>query len=132
MNAARVILVTVAGPGGHVDVGVRSDATPAELADALSRVIGVGPALPVIEHRSPPRPGVPLGGRVLLDAHAGLAEAGVADGDLVLFRAAGDDPGSVTPDPDALRRGRHTVGTHLADLNAAQQTPAWPEEGRDH
>jgi hypothetical protein len=94
MNAARVLLVTVAGPGGHVDVGVRSDATPAELAVALSRVIGVGPALPVVEHRSPPRPGVPLGRRVLLDPRSALAEAGVADGDLVLFRAADDDGAS--------------------------------------
>jgi hypothetical protein len=89
MSAARVILITVAGPGGHVDVGVRSDATPEDLAEALGGVIGVSRATSVIEHRSPPRPGVPDGGRALVRPGTVLADAGVADGDLVLFRAAG-------------------------------------------
>jgi hypothetical protein len=89
MSAARVILITVAGPGGHVDVGVRSDATPEDLADALGGVIGVSRTTSVIEHRSPPRPGVPDGGRALVRPGTVLADAGVADGDLVLFRAAG-------------------------------------------
>jgi hypothetical protein len=89
MSAARVILITVAGPGGHVDVGIRSDATPEDLAEALGGVIGVNRATSVIEHRSPPRPGVPDGGRALVRPGTVLADAGVADGDLVLFRAAG-------------------------------------------
>jgi hypothetical protein len=98
MSAARVILITVAGPGGHVDVGVRSDATPADLADALGGVIGVSQAATVIEHRSPPRPGVPEGARVLVQSGTALAEAGVADGDLVLFRTANGPAGYSWPE----------------------------------
>lgn len=139
MTAARVLLVTIAGPSGHVDVGVRSDATPAELAIALSPVIGVGPALPVIEHRSPPRPGVPLGRRVLLDPHSELAEAGVADGDLVLFRVADDDASvrsgqatAAAPD-DAPPGGRHALGGYAPDFGPARgTTPTAPVEGHDY
>jgi hypothetical protein len=101
MSAVRVILITVAGPGGHVDVGIRSDATPADLADALGGVIGVGQATLVIEHRSPPRPGVPEGGRVLVQPGTALAEVGVADGDLVLFRPAGGAAGFSWPEVQA-------------------------------
>lgn len=93
MTAARVILLTVAGPAGHVDVGVRSDATPAELAASLGTVLGVALPWPAAEHRSPPRPGDPRGRRSLLMSGDSLAGAGVADGDLVLFRTAGDSPG---------------------------------------
>ncbi len=102
MSAVRVILITVAGPAGHVDVGVRSDATPADLADALGSVIGVSPAATVIEHRSPPRPGVPEGGRALVRSGTAMAEAGVADGDLVLFRPA--DGGGGFSWPEVLQR----------------------------
>jgi hypothetical protein len=98
MSGVRVILITVAGPGGHVDVGVRSDATPADLANALGGVIGVSPAATVIEHRSPPRPGVPEGARVLVQSGTALAEAGVADGDLVLFRTANGPAGYSWPE----------------------------------
>jgi hypothetical protein len=98
MSAVRVILITVAGPTGHVDVGVRSDATPEDLADALGGVIGVSRATSVIEHRSPPRPGVPDGGRVLVRPGTVLADVGVADGDLVLFRAAGGAGGFSWPE----------------------------------
>jgi hypothetical protein len=98
MSAVRVILITVAGPSGHVDVGVRSDATPADLVDALGTVIGVSPAATVIEHRSPPRPGVPDGGRALVGSATALAEAGVADGDLVLFRTADGGGGYSWPE----------------------------------
>jgi hypothetical protein len=101
MNAVRVILITVAGPSGHVDIGVRSDATPADLADALGSVIGVSPAAAVIEHRSPPRPGVPEGARALVRSGTALAEAGVADGDLVLFRPAGGAGGYSWPEVQA-------------------------------
>ena len=87
MTAVRVILITVAGPGGHVDVGVRSDVTPAELAASLHAVIGVSQAWPAAEHRAPPRPSQPRGRRSRLAPGDSLAGAGVADGDLVLFRS---------------------------------------------
>jgi hypothetical protein len=101
MSAARVILITVAGPRGHVDIGVRSDATPGDLADALGAVIGVSPAATIIEHRSPPRPGVPEGGRALVGSGAALAETGVADGDLVLFRTTEGGGGYSWPEVQA-------------------------------
>jgi hypothetical protein len=86
MNAARVILVTVAGPAGQMDVGVRSDATPSELAATLGSMLGVSLTRSVAEHRSPPRPGSRQGQRTMLSPVTSLAAAGVADGDLVLFR----------------------------------------------
>jgi hypothetical protein len=101
VTAVRVILITVAGPGGHVDVGVRSDATPAELAASLGSVLGVSPAWPAAEHRSPPRPGVPRGWRALLQPGIALADAGVADGDLILFSQADDGSRGATPQPQA-------------------------------
>jgi hypothetical protein len=101
MSAVRVILITVAGPRGHVDIGVRSDATPTDLADALGGVIGVSPAVTVIEHRSPPRPGIPEGARALVRSGTALADAGVADGDLVLFRPAGGAGGYSWPEVQA-------------------------------
>jgi hypothetical protein len=116
MNAVRVILITVAGPGGHVDIGVRSDATPADLADALGGVIGVSPATKVIEHRSPPRPGVPEGARALVQSGTALAEAGVADGDLVLFRPAGGAGGYSWPE----------VQTRPAEFGASSPPPDAP------
>lgn len=89
MTDTRVILVTIAGPGGYVDVGVRSDATPAELAECLGDVLGVTPGVSVAEHRSPPRPGGPPNRRSLIRASVPLAEAGVLDGDIVVFTGAG-------------------------------------------
>jgi len=107
MTAIRVILITVAGPAGHVDVGVRSDATPAELADSLGAIPGVRPPWPAAEHRSPPRPGDPRGQRSLLMPGDALADASVADGDLVLFRKAGENsPGSAPPGTSA---GQHAA-----------------------
>jgi hypothetical protein len=88
VSAIRVILVTVAGPAGHVDVGVRSDATPAELAASLSSILGVNELWPSAEHRSPPRPGEPRGRRSLLMPTDSLADAGVTDGDLILLRSS--------------------------------------------
>jgi hypothetical protein len=93
MIAAPVILITVAGPAGHVDVGVRSDATPAELATALAAVLGIGAAWPGVEHRAPPRPGAAQGWRGPLRPDTSLAEAGVIDGDLVIFGRPGGRPG---------------------------------------
>jgi hypothetical protein len=92
MTAIPVILITVAGPGGHVDVGVRSDATPAELAASLGSVIGTTAAWPGAEHRAPPRPGEPGGRRAALRPGTSLAEAGVSDGDFVVFLAPGTAP----------------------------------------
>jgi hypothetical protein len=96
--ATRVVLVTAAGPAGQVDIGVRSDATPADLAISLGGVIGVGAGPTVAEHHAPPRPGVPQGTRVRLDAHASLAASGVADGDLITFRRPAENPTTLRPD----------------------------------
>jgi hypothetical protein len=98
MTGVRVVLVTAGGPGGQVDVGVRSDATPAELAMALGSVIGVGLSGAVAEHHAPPRPGVPLGRRVRLPVDLSLADSGVADGDMIIFRkSAGPAPARPAP-----------------------------------
>lgn len=88
VSAIRVILVTVAGPAGHVDVGVRSDATPAELAASLGTILGISGPRPSAEHRSPPRPGDPRGRRSVLRPADSLAGAGVTDGDLITLRDA--------------------------------------------
>jgi hypothetical protein len=88
-GVTRVVLVTASGPGGQVDVGVRSDATPADLASSLASVLGVGVGPAVVEHHAPPRPGAPMGTRVRMDAHTSLAESGVVDGDLIAFRTPG-------------------------------------------
>lgn len=88
MDDTRVILVTVAGPSGHVDVGVRSDATPADLAWHLGTVIGVNPAGAVVEHWSPPRPGGARERRRMLGPAVSLADADVLDGDMVVFFAS--------------------------------------------
>jgi len=63
MTTIPVILITVAGPAGHIDVGVRSDVSPAELAASLQEVIGTRPPWTGGEHRAPPRPGDPRGRR---------------------------------------------------------------------
>ncbi len=96
MTAARVILITASGPGGQVDVGVRSDATPAELLMSLSGVLGVGPGGATAAHHAPPRPGVHRGTRARLDVDVPLADSGVVDGDMVIFRQVtrqGAEPG---------------------------------------
>jgi hypothetical protein len=85
VTGERAILVTVTGPAGHADIGVRSDATPRQLAAILGGVIGLGDGLPAAEHRAPPRPGVSQGRRAPLRSDSTLAEAGVADGDLIVF-----------------------------------------------
>lgn len=85
MITVPAVLITVAGPGGHVDIGVRSDASIAELAASLAAVLGIGRPWPGAEHRAPPRPGEPGGRRAHLRPETSLADAGVADGDLVIF-----------------------------------------------
>jgi hypothetical protein len=84
-----VVLVTIAGPGGHVDVGVRSDATPADLVGHLGPVLGLTSAGWAAERRSPPRPGGRPALRAGIQASVPLAEAGVADGDIVVFTEVG-------------------------------------------
>lgn len=92
MTGMRVILITAAGPGGQVDVGVRSDATPAELVMSLGSVLGVGLGGTAAEHHAPPRPGVPRGTRVRVGVDVPLADSGVVDGDMIIFRNQGAGP----------------------------------------
>jgi hypothetical protein len=119
VSAIRVILVTVAGPAGHVDVGVRSDATPAELAASLSSIVGVNLPWPSAEHRSPPRPGEPRGRRSLLLPTDSLADAGVVDGDLILLRNSNEN-----------RHGSAPLGASTAQDAAVggQARDAWQAE----
>jgi WXG100 protein secretion system (Wss), protein YukD len=102
MITIPVILITVAGPAGHVDVGVRSDVTPAELAASLGEVLGTSPPWAGGEHRAPPRPGDPSGRRAQLVPDASLADAGVADGDVVVF---GNPAGYPAPVATGRRAG---------------------------
>lgn len=94
----RVILVTVVGPGGQVDIGVRSDATPADLAWHLGSVIGIGAAGATAEHWSSPRPAGGPALRRAMPPSAPLAEAGVLDGDLVVFTQAAGERGTAAYD----------------------------------
>jgi hypothetical protein len=102
MSAIRVVLVTASGPGGQVDVGVRSDATPADLVDSLGSVIGVGPGGSAAEHHAPPRPGAPQGIKVRLRPYTSLADSGVADGDMIIFKV-GRERGAESDEPDDRR-----------------------------
>jgi hypothetical protein len=134
VSAVRVILITVAGPSGHVDVGVRSDATPADLADALGGVIGVGQVIgagrsaTVIEHRSPPRPGVPDGRRVTVRPETALAEAAVADGDLVLFRTSDGGAGYSWPEAPARPADRGADSPALSAPGPAAAPDVWTRQ----
>ena len=92
MITVPAVRITAAGPGGHVDIGVRSDATVAELAASLAAVLGIGRPWPGAEHRAPPRPGEPGGRRAHLRPETSLADAGVADGDLVIFGRPASEP----------------------------------------
>ncbi len=127
MTAIRVILVTVAGPAGHVDVGVRSDATPAELAVSLGTILGLSLPWPAAEHRSPPRPGDPRGRRSLLMPGDSLADAGVADGDLVLFRRPEDSSRGAAPLDAAAA---HYPATDARQREAGQ-AGVGPEQGAE-
>jgi hypothetical protein len=90
----RVILVTIVGPGGQVDVGVRSDTTAADLAWHLGTVIGIGAEGAVAEHWTPPRPGGARALRQPLSPLVSLADAGVLDGDVVVLADAAGTRGS--------------------------------------
>ena len=94
MNDGRVILVTVAWPGGNVDLGVRSDVTLADLADHVGAVLGGAPAASTAEHWSAPRPGGPPGRRSAIAAGVPLAEIGVLDGDYIVFTEVGQFTGA--------------------------------------
>ena len=85
---ARVILVTIVGPGGQVDLGVRSDATAADLAWHLGAVIGIGAGGAVAEHWTPPRPGGAQALRQPLSPLVSLTDAGVLDGNVVVLANA--------------------------------------------
>jgi hypothetical protein len=112
-TVTRVILITVAGPGGRADVGVRSDATPAALATALPSVIGSGVARMAAEHHGPSRPGAPEGRRVALSPHISLGESGVVDGDVVLFTAQDENARSQPARPGrAADPGTHYDAGH--------------------
>ncbi len=107
MTGTRVVLITAAGPGGQIDIGVRADATPADLVGSLGSVIGIGPGSSVVEHHAPPRPGMPHGRRAQLTGDASLAGSGVADGDMIIFRKPSDRSSvshrSNSADPDVTR-----------------------------
>lgn len=86
MTDLRVILLTVTGPEGRsADVGARSDATPRDLAAHL----GTDPALSVVQHHAPERPGGLPRRQRLIRADVSLAESGVLDGDTLVFVRAG-------------------------------------------
>lgn len=83
---ARVILVTVTGPGGNVDLGVRADATTTDLVTQLRQVLGLTTAALAVEHMTPPRPGGGHGRRTPIPPGSTLGAVGVADGDVIVFR----------------------------------------------
>jgi hypothetical protein len=115
VSISRVILITVAGPAGHVDIGVRSDATPGDLASSFGDVIGVIASAPVAEHRAPPRPGFPAGRRAGVASRTRLADAGVADGDLIFFAS------------DARRL---SDGSPAGSAREYEAESGWPGESR--
>lgn len=71
-----------------MDVGVRSDVTPDDLGACLADVVGINPAAFAAELWSAPRPGGPAGRRTMIQAGVPLAQAGVLDGDVVVFTPA--------------------------------------------
>jgi hypothetical protein len=83
---ARVILVTVTGPSGKVDLGVRADATTIDLATQLRQVLGLTTAALAVEHLTPPRPGGVHARRTPISPGSTLGAVGVADGDVISFR----------------------------------------------
>lgn len=98
MNDARVILLTVTGPGGRsADVGARSDATPRDLAAHLGPDLGIDPASSVVTHHAPQRPGQ-LQRQRLIRADVPLAASGVLDGDTLVFAQAAQ-PAPQPPEP---------------------------------
>ena len=131
VSAARVILLTVAGPAGQMRHrrALRRHAREG-LAASLGDMLGVGPARPVAEHRSPPRPGSRLGERALLSLGTSLAAAGVADGDLLLFRRPEDATGlPAAPPPSAMRDplpAAHPAPMHGAHPGQAGALPPAP------
>lgn len=89
---ARVILVTVTGPGGKVDLGVRADATTTDLVTQLRQVLGLTTAATLaVEHVTAPRPGGVHARRTPIPPGSTLGAVGVADGDVILFRGVMPD-----------------------------------------
>jgi hypothetical protein len=129
MATISVILITVAGPAGHVDIGVRSDVTPAQLAVSLGDVLGTSPPWAGAEHRAPPRPGDPRGRRAPLRLDRPLGDAGVADGDLVIFGHAAPEPRPApdmrpVADPRPAGVAQHRAGPDAAIASGTGQAPA--------
>jgi WXG100 protein secretion system (Wss), protein YukD len=77
VNAPRVILLTLRGPGGQVDVAAREDASVAELVAAVAESLGdtVVPATDTLDRQDPP----PSAERAIPKT-ATLAQAGLLDG----------------------------------------------------
>jgi hypothetical protein len=132
MTSLRVILVTASGPGGNqVDVGVRSDATPAELVMSIGNVLGVGLTGTIVEHHAPPRPGVPRGTRARLDFDLPLTDSGVVDGDMIIFtkRAGAADRAGVARRPGVAAQPGALAQPRAASRPGAVAEPgavAWP------
>jgi hypothetical protein len=95
MKAPPVVLVTLAGPSGEVDVAVRTDASLAEIAAIVSPVIGpLGRASPPAARPRPPAD----------EEHAGM-DLGSASEELAgtLLRSAGEElAGMVLQPSDTL------------------------------
>jgi hypothetical protein len=87
VRQVRVLLVTLVGPGGQMDVAARADVPIEELLGTVGGVIVPG-ARPLAATLAPgrggerPRP---------LALHSGLSASGVVDGDTVVVRALGTD-----------------------------------------
>jgi hypothetical protein len=81
VKGLRVLLVTIAGPRGQVDVAVRADVPVSELAAAVAGAVGAVSegSMVTVEPGDGRRPTrrVPMGQT--------LADAGAVDGDVVLL-----------------------------------------------
>ncbi len=78
MNAPRVLLVTVRGPEGQVDVAAREDVSVAELVAAVAETLGktVVPTTNSSDRRPEPSPSAERS----VPRSATLAQAGLLDG----------------------------------------------------
>lgn len=107
MNPSKVLLITLVGPSGEVDVAVRADLPASELLPAFNELVGMrrgqptggsGPDPPSparSRQADSPDPGgaagqgqagrdIPLGGT--------LADAGIVDGTVLYLYRAGNEP----------------------------------------
>lgn len=106
MNPSKVLLITLVGPSGEVDVAVRADLPASELLPAFNELVGMGRgqstggggAEPSSSGRSQraegPNPGRPAGqGQAGRDIPLGgtLADAGIVDGTVLYLYRAGNE-----------------------------------------